>query len=90
MACPTLIWWEVLNGFIRLGFGTWGVPQGVPKCFRKRGYGQNGLDPLDPNITTLAGSVWAGLGCGGVVCGWVGLLIFLGQKHLNFILFLVK
>ena len=46
-ACPTLIWWEVLKGFIRHGFGTWGVPQGVPNCFRGRGYGQNGLDPLD-------------------------------------------
>ncbi|KAF5952645.1 hypothetical protein HYC85_010589 [Camellia sinensis] len=48
LACPTLIWWEVLKGFIRLGLDTWGVPQGVPKCFRGRGCGQNGLDPLDP------------------------------------------
>ena len=54
MAYSTLIWWEVLNGFIRLGFGTWDVPQGVPKCFREGGYGQNGLDLLDPKIITRA------------------------------------
>ena len=53
-ACPTLIWWEVLNVFIKHEFGTWGVPQGVHKCFREGGYGQNGLDPLDPKITTHA------------------------------------
>ncbi|KAF5937227.1 hypothetical protein HYC85_024733 [Camellia sinensis] len=52
MACPILIWWEVLSGFIRHGIGIWGVPQGVPKFCREGGYGQNGLDPLDPKITT--------------------------------------
>lgn len=76
-ACPTLIWWEVLKGFIRHGFDTWGVPQGVPKCFRGRGYGQNGLDLLDPKITTRAPppSVRPGLGLG-----------LFGKKHLNLIL----
>ena len=86
-ACPTLIWWEVLNGFIRHEFGTWGVPQGVPKCFRGRGYGQNGLDPLDPKITTHArapplpsvrsvGRAGLGLGLGAGAWCEVGLGLF--------------
>ena len=58
--------------------GTWGVPQGVPKCFREGGYGQNGLDPLDPKITThvraavrLGGLGWAWARVRSVRLGWV-------------------
>ena len=69
-ACPTLIWWKVLNGFIRHGIGVWGVPQGVPKCFREGGYGQNGLDLLDPKITTRARAAVRPVGRAGVWLGW--------------------
>ena len=72
MTCPTLIWWEVLKGFIRLGLDTWGVPQGVPKCFRGRGYGQNGLDPLDPKITTCARATAIRAGWARVRGVWLG------------------
>ena len=89
-AWPTLIWWEVLNGFIRHGFGTWGVPQGVPKCFRGRGYGQNGLDTLGLKITTYACAAATAVRSGGLGLGCVvglglfgPILIFLGQKYLN-------
>ena len=90
MTCPTLIWWEVLNGLIRHEFGTWGVPQGVAKCFRGRSYGQNRLDPLDPKITTharatTAGQTGLGLGAGVWCVGGLGLFgpipIYLGKKH---------
>ena len=84
MACPTLIWWEGLNGFIRLGFGTWGVPQGVPKCFRGRGLWAKWARPIGPkNHHTRTPPPF-------VRSGGLGLDVWcLGQKHLNLILFFI-